>query len=142
MVRLGFVTRELERRQGGELLAAISNAMVRLRKEYAGKGPTQAKTYWAGDDMLIVLMGGGYTAAEETLYQEGRGDAVRDSRQAFQEVLEGRMREIIGDMTGREVVAFMSASHQSPDLALEVFVLAPTEPDSPTTARDQTSPEG
>ncbi len=142
MVRLGFVTRELERIQGGELLAAISNAMVRLRKEHAGKGPTEAKTYWAGDDMLIVLMGGGYTAAEETLYQEGRGDTVRHSRQAFQDVLEGRMREIIGDMTRREVVAFMSASHQSPDLALEVFVLAPTESDSPTTARDQTSPEG
>jgi len=98
LVRLGFVTRELERIQGGELLAAISNAMVRLRKEHAGKGPTEAKTYWAGDDMLIVLMGGGYTAAEETLYQEGRGDTVRHSRQAFQDVLEGRMREIIGDL--------------------------------------------
>ena len=136
------MTRALERRQGGELLAAISNAMVQLRKEFAGKGPTQAKTYWAGDDLLIVLMGGGFTAAEETLYQEGRGDAVRDSRQAMQDVLEGRMRRIIGEMTGREVVAFMSASHQSPDLVLEAFALAPTEPDSPTMASDQTSPEG
>lgn len=135
------MTQEVERRQGGELLAAISNAMVRLRKEFAGKGPTEAKTYWAGDDLLIVLMGGGYTTAEETLYQEGRGDSVRDARQALQDVLEGRMRETVGGMTGREVVAFMSASHQSPDLALEVFVLAPTESDSPTTAPDQTSPE-
>lgn len=135
------MTRELERRQGGELLAAVSNAMVQLRKEFAGKGPTRAKTYWAGDDLLIVLMGGGYTTAEETLYREGRGDAVKESRQAMQDVLEGRMRQMVEDMTGREVVAFMSASHQSPDLVLEVFVLAPGEPDSPAMASDQTAPE-
>lgn len=128
------------RKQGGELLATISSTMVRLQKEFAGKGPTRAKTYWAGDDMLVVLMGGGFTAAEQTLYEGGRGEAVRNARSAWEDVMEQQMRELILEMTGREVVAFMSTSHQSPDLVLEAFVLAPTEAESPTTATDQVSP--
>jgi uncharacterized protein YbcI len=120
---------------------ALTNAMVGLQKEFGGKGPTKARSYWAGDDMLVVLMGGGYTSAEETLYQGGRGSAVRDSRHAFEDVMEQRMREVIQGLTGREVIAFMSASHQSPDLTLEAFVLAPTETESPASATDQTSPE-
>ena len=128
--------------RGGELLSALSNAIVGLHKEYAGKGPTNVKTYWAGKDMLVVLMGGGYTSAEETLYQGGEGKTVRDARSAFEDVMEQRMNEIIHGLTGREVVAFMSASHQSPDLTLEAFVLVPTEPDSPATAPDQSAPEG
>jgi len=39
--------------------------------------------------------------------------------------MEQRMNEIIHGLTGREVVAFMSASHQSPDLTLEAFVACP-----------------
>ena len=61
-------------------MAAVSEAMVALQKEFSGKGPERCKAYWAGPDMLVIVMGGGYTAAEETLYQSGRGNAVRDSR--------------------------------------------------------------
>lgn len=125
---------ESELKRGGELLAAVSNVLVGLQKEHAGKGPTKAKTYWAGDDILIVVMGGGYTDAEQTLFQGGQGRSVRTSRHAFEDVMEERLRDAIQGLTGREVVAFMSASHQSPDLLAEVFVLAPTETDSPMTA--------
>ena len=37
--------------------------------------------------------------------------------------MQGRFTEVIERLTGREVVAFMSASHQRPDLQMEVFVL-------------------
>lgn len=37
--------------------------------------------------------------------------------------MEGRFTEVIERLTGREAVAFMSASHQHPDLQMEVFVL-------------------
>jgi len=33
------------------------------------------------------------------------------------------MRSEVEDLTGRRVVAFMSASHQDPDLMVEIFVL-------------------
>ena len=109
-------------------------------KEAGGKGPTKTKSYWAGDDALLVLMGGGYTAAEETIFRGGRGLDVRDSRHAFHDVVQERMSQLIADRTGREVVAFISASHQHPDLTVLIFVLDPTEEDSPLSAPDQSSP--
>jgi uncharacterized protein YbcI len=44
-------------------------------------------------------------------------------RHAFQDSMEDRFTEVIERLTGREVAAFMSASHQRPDLQIEVFVL-------------------
>jgi hypothetical protein len=32
----------------------------------------------------------------------------------------------ISELTGRDVIGFMSANHIDPDLAIEAFVLAPT----------------
>lgn len=45
--------------------------------------------------------------------------------------MEGRLSTIVADLTGREVVAFLSASRQDPDLRAELFLLAPLEADSP-----------
>jgi len=44
-------TEQADPRAGGELLARISNEMVRAQKEFFGKGPTKAKSYML-DDML------------------------------------------------------------------------------------------
>lgn len=110
---------------GGPVLAAISNSMVQLMRDAVGKGPTQCKTHWAGPDTLVVVLGGGYLAAERTLYEAGRDEEVRAARQALQDVLESRMRELIEEHVSREVVAFLSAQHQDPDLQVEIFVLEP-----------------
>src|SRR3954447_14884249 len=108
---------------GGELLASISRRIVQLLARRAGKGPTKCKTHWAGSDMLVVVLGGGYTEAERTLFERGRAEDVRTYRAAIQEALgEDMCREIEG-LTGRKVTAFMSASHQEPDLQVELFVL-------------------
>jgi uncharacterized protein YbcI len=113
------------RPEGGELLATISRRIVQLLARHAGKGPTKCKTHWAGPDMLVVVLGGGYTEAERTLYERGREDEVRSYRAAIQEVLGKDMSTAVEELTGRTVVGFMSASHQSPDLLVEIFVLEP-----------------
>lgn len=110
-------------RRGGEVLAAISNEMVQLMRDAVGKGPTRCKTHWAGDDILMVVLGGGGLAAERTLWEAGHGDAVRQARDALQDALEERMRTLIEAHVGRRVAAFMSAYHQDPDLQVEIFVL-------------------
>ncbi len=48
---------------------------------------------------------------------------VGAARHAFQDTMEGRLTEVIERLTGREVAAFMAASHQGPDLQIEAFVL-------------------
>lgn len=105
-------------------LANISRRLVGLHKEFYGKGPTKAKTYY-NDDLVVVLMRGGFTRVEETLLREGRGDAVIDQRRQFQDVMHERFDAVIQEELGRRVIAFMSGSHQDPDLLAEVFVLEP-----------------
>jgi uncharacterized protein YbcI len=108
-------------------LLEISNAIVALHKRYYGKGPTSAKTYLAGE-LVVVLLKGGYTQVERTLHQEGRTDAVMAQRRAFQEAMRERFRRVVEDATGREVVAVMSGNHLEPDLSCETFVLGDEPP--------------
>ena len=102
----------------------ISRRIVQLHKEYYGRGPTKAKT-WLLDDLVVVLMRGGFSKAEETLLQEGRGDAVIRQRMDFQDVMRDRFVDVIQQETGRKVAGMMSGSHQHPDLLGEMFVLEP-----------------
>jgi uncharacterized protein YbcI len=112
----------------GRMLAEVSNRIVGLHKEFYGKGPTKAKTYYQGD-LLVVLLRGGFTRVEETLRAAGRGANVIEQRMAFQEVMRDRYKEVIEEATGRRVVGFMSGSQQDPDMLAELFVLEPSDLD-------------
>jgi uncharacterized protein YbcI len=68
----------------GELAAAISNSFVRLVKEHADRGATKCRTY-IDEDLIIVLMPGGFSRLENTLFEDGKWLDVRQMRHAFQE---------------------------------------------------------
>jgi uncharacterized protein YbcI len=106
----------------GPLAADISNAVVRLFREHFGKGPTQAKTL-LHDDAVVTILRGGFTHAEKTLYKAGRADIVDEGRRAMQSVFEREMRSEVERLTGRRVIAFLSANHHEPDASVEVFLL-------------------
>jgi uncharacterized protein YbcI len=112
--------------ESGTALAAVSRRVVGLLKEHYGKGPTQARTFYSGD-LVVVLLSGGYTQAERTLIEEGRPRVVMELRAQFQEVMNDRFRRVIEEELHRGVIAFMSAAHFDPDYNAEVFVLAPRE---------------
>jgi uncharacterized protein YbcI len=113
---------------GGQLLLAISNRVVSLHKKLYGKGPTKARTFYH-DDVVLVLTRGGFSQVEETLREAGRGAAVLAQRAEFQAVVEGEFTAAVEELTGRRVLAFMSAHHQDPDMAAELFVLEPAPPE-------------
>jgi uncharacterized protein YbcI len=110
----------------GEILTAISDGLVALLKDYYGRGPTQAKTYYQ-DDLVVCLLRGGFTRVEQTLLDGGRGHAVIQQRMEFQEVMRERFEAVVEDATGRRVVGFMSGNQQDPDMICEVFILTPTD---------------
>lgn len=110
----------------GDVLTAISDGMVSLLKEYYGRGPTQAKTYYH-DDLVVCVLRGGFTRVEQTLRDGGQGQAVIQQRMIFQEVMRERFEAVIEHATGRPVIGFMSGNQQSPDMICEVFVLSPTD---------------
>jgi len=69
------------------------------------------------------LSSGGYTAAEQTLFEAGKWHDVRHARQAWQDSMEIRFVDTIEQLTHRTLRAFMSASHQESQLSVELFVL-------------------
>jgi uncharacterized protein YbcI len=110
----------------GDVLTAISDGMVALLKEFYGRGPTRAKSYYE-DDLVVCLLRGGFSRVEQTLLAGGRGQAVIQQRMEFQEVMRERFADVIENATGKRVIGFMSGNQQDPDLMCEVFVLAPTD---------------
>lgn len=62
---------------------------------------------------------------EGALIEAGRQDAVRDTRQVFQQAMGPAFSAAIEEISGREVIAFMSQVCFAPDMAAEVFVLEP-----------------
>jgi uncharacterized protein YbcI len=110
----------------GDVLTAISDGLVALLKEFYGRGPTRAKSYYE-DDLVVCVLRGGFSRVEETLLDGGRGQAVIQQRMEFQEVMRDRFTEVIEGATGRVVIGFMSGNQQHPDLMCEVFILGPTD---------------
>jgi uncharacterized protein YbcI len=108
----------------GEVRARVANAMVGLKKEHFGRGPTAAKA-WMLDDYLFVAMEGGLTRNEETLLAAGREDVVRAYRLTFQEVVAATSIAAVEEITGREVANYHSQIVFGPTRAFEIFTLRP-----------------
>ena len=109
---------------GGPLRQELSNAIVALFKEFFGRGPADCRTYLE-PDLVIVILGEGYTAGEQTLFEAGKWYEVRAARQIWQDSMQERFVTTIEELTGRKVSAFLSANRQDPDFAVELFVLDP-----------------
>ena len=110
----------------GDILTAISDGMVALLKEFYGRGPTRAKSYYE-DDLVVCVLRGGFTRVEQTLLEGGRGAAVIQQRMEFQDLMRDRFAAVIENATGQRVVGYMSGNQQQPDIMCEVFVLAPSD---------------
>jgi uncharacterized protein YbcI len=104
--------------------AQISNAAVRLLREYTGRGPTKARTTINHDSVLIV-MGDILTKGERVLAENGKTDRVLAVRHDYQLVMRNDLIEAVETAVRRKVIAFMSDNHVDPDLAAEVFILEP-----------------
>jgi uncharacterized protein YbcI len=109
---------------GGSRSLEISNAMARLHKQYVGRGPTNSRTTIDGD-LVVCLLEGGYTRAEQTLEDNDKGDLVAAARLGLQEAMRQAMVEAVQEILGRSVRSFMSANDLKRNLQIEVFVLAP-----------------
>ena len=109
------------RLSGGELLSTISTRIVGLLRDHYGRGPMKAKTYALDDIIVCVMRGSGFTPIEQTMMESGEPQTVVAMREDFQRVMATRYKELIEELTGRKVVAFLSQAHVDPDITLEMF---------------------
>lgn len=110
--------------------AEISREMVRLYKEQFGRGPTKARTEFAGPDIVVCTLEHSLTPAEQSLVQMGEHQRLRDTRMYFQHATEEEFRGVIERITGRPVRAFVSGIDTCVDVSSEVFHLG-REGDAP-----------
>jgi uncharacterized protein YbcI len=108
--------------------AKISNLVVQLLHTYTGRGPTKARATVA-DDLVTVVLRDTLTKGEQSLVADSKANLVLETRHAYQQTMRTELIEGIEQITGREVIAFLSANHLDPDIAIESFVLKPRADD-------------
>ena len=117
----------------GQLSAAISNSVVQCTREYTGRGATKARTT-IGNDMIVTRMEDTLTKGERSLADNGKGEMVSEIRRCFQMTMRDDLVARVEALTGRKVIAFMSANHIEPDMGVEIFVLEPSSGNGGTAA--------
>ena len=107
----------------GEQLAAVTNGIVRLFRDYYGRGPTKAKSYILDDRIVVCVLEETMTKVEQTLVECGQGHKVRDVRLTFQEAMADEFKGVVSESMGRPVLGYHSQLTLEPDIGFEFFVL-------------------
>jgi uncharacterized protein YbcI len=113
---------------GGSRLAALSNAMVSLHKEQFGRGPTRARSHFAGEDTLVCVLEDALLPAEQALVEMNQQERVQEARLFFQMATRDKFLEAVEEITGRKVIAFSSATDADAAVVWEIYNFEPRRP--------------
>jgi uncharacterized protein YbcI len=106
-------------------LLEVSNATVRLYKETFGRGPTYARSRFAGTDTLVVVLQDTMTVSERKLAALGEHERLREQRLLLRDAVEEEMRALVERILVRRTLALINGIDTRRDVAVEVFLLAP-----------------
>ncbi len=107
------------------MLSELSNAIVLLYKDKLGRGPTKARSNWAGEDTILVSLENTLTQVEQTMRELGEQQRLEETRLFFQNALRDDFVAVAERITGRKVRAFVSGMDADRDLGTEVFYFEP-----------------
>jgi uncharacterized protein YbcI len=122
-------------------IAAIAGEIQRIHGEYYGQTPGQVRVYEAGD-VVVVLIEGTFTHAEQVLIGRGEADEVQVIRRRFQLASADQFRAIVQSATGRCVRTFLSDTDLPEHLAVETFVLGEPVEDMAEVEREEARSDG
>ena len=109
------------------VLMRVSNAMVALHKEQFGRGPTKARSHFAGPDTLVSVLENTLLPAEVALVEMGQQERVQESRMFFQTATREKFIAAVEEITGRKVVAFSSATDPGAATVWEIYNFKPVD---------------
>lgn len=101
--------------------------MVTLHKEHFGRGPTKARSDFAGPDGLMCILEEALLPAERKMVEMGEADHVRDTRQRFQGATAEEFVSTVEGIVGRRVHAFASGLDAERGVVFETFMFEPAE---------------
>jgi uncharacterized protein YbcI len=92
----------------GELEAEFTKAIIKLEKEYHGRGPLDARTFFV-DDMVLVRLRGVLTQAEQKLAETSQGSIlIKETRRQLFETSRPLLEKIVSEILGCRVKSFHS----------------------------------
>lgn len=92
-------------RTKGQGEAEFTRAMVQFEKEYLGRGPLDARTYFI-KDLILVRLTGLLTPAEEKLAETSDGRIlVKETRRRLFETSRPLLAQMVSDVTGANLIS-------------------------------------
>ena len=92
----------------GELEAEFTKAIIKLEKEYLGRGPLDARTFLV-DDMILVRLRGVLTQAEQKLAETPQGSTlIKETRRQLFETSRPLLENIVVEIFGSQIKGFHS----------------------------------
>jgi uncharacterized protein YbcI len=89
----------------GEYEAEFSKAIIKFEKEYLGRGPLEARTFFI-NDMILIRLRGILTLAERKLAESHDGKTlVKESRRQLFETSRPLLEEIVRDILNCNLVS-------------------------------------
>jgi uncharacterized protein YbcI len=110
-------------------LNALSNALVAVHKEQFGRGPTRARSHFAGPDALVCILEDALLPAERKMVAMGEAQRVRESRLAFQVAASSEFIDAVEHLVQRKVIGFASSTDVENDVVFENFTFEPSGSD-------------
>ena len=89
----------------GEVEAEMTQAMIQFEKEYLGRGPLDARTFFI-QDMIFVRLRGVITPAERKLAESREGqNLVKETRRQLFESSRPQIEEMVEQIIGCHLVS-------------------------------------
>jgi uncharacterized protein YbcI len=102
--------------------SVIGARLAEIQAHYYGRPPSGYQAYILPDAVMVILRET-LTPAEMILVKRGEADGIRDIRRRFQQAVRSEFTEIVEQVTGKSVAAFMSDTDLEANICVEVFVL-------------------
>ena len=92
----------------GQVEAEFTTAIVQFEKEYLGRGPLDARTFFI-KDLILVRLQGMLAPAEQKLASNGDGRSlVKETRRQLFETARPMLAEIVQRVVGCELISLHS----------------------------------
>ena len=110
-------------RTRGALEDEFTKAIIRFEKEYLGRGPLEARSFFI-KDMILVRLKGVLTPAEKKLAESAEGQRlVKETRRQLIETSRPLIEALVHDICGCTVVSFHTDMSTQTGERIFVFVV-------------------
>lgn len=118
----------------GELFTSLTRELIRLHKDFYGRGATKARAIFPHRNLLLVEMEDLFLTMESTMVAKGHPEIVQEARHTFRSAMRDEFVSVVEGLTGRQVENYESVIFTDPGRLLEIFYLVPISPDGPPPA--------